>query len=186
MSENLRNFTRAVYTMDAVVSRVPNAAWDNDSPCDGWTARDVVAHQTGVFDGLAEIARTGELAFPQMPEDRSDPVGMWQTSRDALLSALDQQGALQHEGGYWFGPMSVDQMISIVQWDPVIHSWDLAQAVGVEAHVPEELAAQSLATVGGMRDALAKMKLISDAVAVAADASVVDQLLGLAGRNPGQ
>ena len=68
MSENLRNFTKAIYGMDAVVQRVPVDAWDNGSPCEGWTARDVVGHQAGVLNGVAQIARTGEMAMPVPPD----------------------------------------------------------------------------------------------------------------------
>ncbi|MFT7648462.1 MAG: hypothetical protein ACI8Y4_003214 [Candidatus Poriferisodalaceae bacterium] len=184
MSENLRNFTRAVYAMDAVVRRVPDDAWDNASPCEGWTARDVVAHQSGVLVGLASIARTGERVFPQMPEDTSAPLDLWQASRDSALESLDQPGALHHEGGYWFGPMSVDELISVVQWDPVTHAWDLAQAAGIDHHVPDDLVELSMGRIGAMRDALAGMKLIGDEVEVPADAPVMDRFLGLVGRNP--
>jgi len=47
MSTNLRNYTKALYGFDAVVQRVPEDRWDADSPCDGWSARDVVTHACG-------------------------------------------------------------------------------------------------------------------------------------------
>jgi uncharacterized protein (TIGR03086 family) len=185
MSENLRRFTRAVYNMDAVVQRVPADAWDNASPCEGWTARDVVSHQVGVLDGAANIAAgTGNLALPQMPEDRSDPVGLWNQSRDNVLTALDHKGALQLEGKYWFGPMTVDAFISVVQWDPLAHAWDLAVAAGIQ-HVPDQqLAEQSLAVITPMADMLRKWQVIGAPVEVPDDADPMSRLLGLIGRDP--
>lgn len=185
MSENLRNFTKAIYGMDAVVRRVDSARWDDPSPCEGWSARDVVGHQVGVLRGLTEIVRTGEMALPAPPDDQSDPVGLWNEARDAVLEALDHPGRLQQRGKFWFGEMSVDELISVVQWDPLTHAWDVAKAVGLEAHLDEGLAQRSHDTVQSMRPALAKRGLVSEeAVEVAADADIVSRYLGLVGRDP--
>ena len=184
MSENLRNFTKAVYGMDAVVARVPASAWDQPSPCEGWTARDVVGHQVGVFNGVAHMAAGNDMILPSPPDDVSDPVAVWVEGRDHVLAALDQQGALQHEGPYWFGPMSIDELIGVVQWDPLTHAWDVAQATGVEAVLDEGLAQLSYDRISAVRPSLAKMRLIGDEVPVPDDANIIDRFLGLIGRNP--
>ena len=184
MSVNLRNFTKAVYGMDAVVQRVPADAWDNDSPCEGWTARDVVGHQAGVLNGVAHIARNNEVVMPSPPEDVSDPVAVWAAARDEVLAALDAKGALRQEGPYWFGPMSVDDLIGVVQWDPLTHAWDISQATGVVAVLDEELVQQSYDRISAMREPLAKMKLVGEQVPVPGDADIVTRYLGLVGRNP--
>ena len=185
MSENLRNFTKAVYAMDAVVQRVPADAWDNDSPCDGWTARDVVGHHAGVLNGVAHIARTNEMVLPSTPNDLSDPVAVWESARDGVLEALDAEGVLYQEGAYWFGPMSIDGLIGVVQWDPLTHAWDVAQATGVQAVLDPELAQQSYDRISAMREPLANMQLIGDEVPVPDDADIVSRFLGLVGRDPG-
>ena len=185
MSENLRNFTKAVYGMDAVVKRVPDQAWDDPSPCEGWSARDVVAHQVGVLVGAATIARTGEMARPAAPEDRSDPVVIWAGARDEILEALDHPAVLQQEGAYWFGEMTVDRFISIVQWDPLTHTWDVARAAGIDAHLDEDLAQRSYDTIAPMRAVLAKRQLVAETeVPVDPDADIVSRYLALVGRDP--
>jgi uncharacterized protein (TIGR03086 family) len=184
MSENLRNFTKAIYGMDAVVRRCPPDAWDNDSPCEGWTARDVVGHQVGVLLGVANMARGNDMKFPETPEDLSDPASLWASARDEVLETLDQPGALQHSGPYWFGEMSIDQLIAVVSWDPLTHAWDLAQAAGTESALDAGLAQRSFDTISAIRPNLAKMGLITDEVPVPADADIVDRYLGLVGRNP--
>jgi uncharacterized protein (TIGR03086 family) len=180
----LRDFTKAVYGMDAVVRRVPDDAWDNPSPCEGWSARDVVAHQVSVFDAIAHMAAGNDMILPSMPDDRSDPVGLWGDSRDRLLAALDTKGALHHHGGYWFGPMSVDELLAITQWDPLTHAWDVAEAAGIPAILDEDLAEKSLARITAIRPSLAKMKLVADEVPVPDDADIVDRYLGAVGRDP--
>jgi uncharacterized protein (TIGR03083 family) len=67
MSQELRNYTKALYRFDAVVQQVPRDAWDAASPCDGWCARDVVAHAAGVMNAIETMARTGANALPATP-----------------------------------------------------------------------------------------------------------------------
>jgi uncharacterized protein (TIGR03086 family) len=184
VSENLRNFTKAVYGIDAVIARVPDDAWDLDSPCEGWTARDVLGHHIGVLNGVTHMAAGNDMVFPAAPDDMSDPKGVWADCRDRLLATLDQPGALQHEGPYWFGPMSIDELIAIVQWDPLTHAWDLEQATGVAALLDERLAQQSFDRISPMREALAARGLVGEAVAVPDDADIVSRFLGLVGRDP--
>ena len=184
MSENLRTFTKALYGMDAVVRRIPDDAWDQPSPCEGWSARDVLGHQAGVLNGVAHMAAGNDMILPTAPEDLSDPQAVWQAARDGVLEALDQPGALHHSGKYWFGPMSIDGLIGVVQWDPLTHAWDLGQATGVEAVIDEGLAQQSFDRISSMRESLAKMRLVGDEVAVPADADIVSRYLGLVGRDP--
>ena len=100
MSQNLRNYVKAIYGMDAVVQRVPDDKWSADSPCEGWTARDVVAHQIGVFDAVAQMARTGTVVFPETPEVEGSIVEAWNASRDGLIESLDQPGAINRVGEY--------------------------------------------------------------------------------------
>lgn len=185
MSENLRNFTKAVYGMDAVVQRVPSDRWDEPSPCAGWSARDVVAHQVGVLRGAAATIRSGEMAGPAEPEDRSDPVALWNGARDEVLEALDHPGVLQQHGRYWFGEMSIDAFIGVVQWDPLTHAWDVSRATGVEAHIDPVLAQRSYDTISALRPALAKRHLVAEEpVAVPDDADIITRYLGLVGRDP--
>lgn len=185
MSENLRDFTKAIYGMDAVVRRIPEGSWDQDSPCEGWSARDVLGHQVGVLNGVAHMAGGNDMILPSTPDDLSDPVGLWSETVENVLAALDQKGALQHHGKYWFGPMSIDDLIGVVKWDPLTHAWDLGQATGVEAVLDEGLAQKSFDTISSMRPALVKMRLVSqEPVEVADDADIVSRYLALVGRNP--
>ena len=184
MSENLRNFTTAVYGFDAVVQRMPADQWDADCACDGWSARDLVQHQCAVLNGVAAVASTGAMAAPTPPEDVSDPVATWNATRDGVLAALDGQGVLAQEGPFWFNAPTVDEMIGIVQWDPLAHSWDLAQTCGLDACSDEGGAAVSLGRIQSMQPMLTESGRTAEPVEVGADASIVDQFLAATGRQP--
>ena len=93
MSQNSRNFVQAVLAFDAVVQRTDDNAWQNATPCEGWTAADLLEHQCAVLNGVTAVATSGKMAGPTPPADMSDPQAAWRETRDSVLSALDQQGA---------------------------------------------------------------------------------------------
>lgn len=186
MSINSRDYTKALYGFDAVVQRVPADRWDATSPCDGWCARDVVAHAAGVIDAVAQMARTGQVAMPQTPDPGDDPVGLWNTARDNVLDALDQPGVINRVGEYWFGATTIDDLIAFTTWDPLGHAWDLATAVGLDAHTSPEVAEAAIAVISANAGTLRSMQLMGDPVDVPADASPMDRFLGLTGRDPGR
>ncbi len=184
MDPKLANFIRAVETFDAVCRQAPADAWDNDSPCEGWTARDVMAHQCAVLDALASIARTGEWARPAKPEPPADPLARWQRTRDEVLDALQKPGVLEREDRYWFGRMDMASFVSYVQWDPLTHAWDIGVATGVDPHLPPDLCQISYDLVGAMAEVFRKTGRIGPPVTVPEEASIVDRYLGLVGRTP--
>ena len=185
MSQNLRNFTAAVYGFDAVVQRMPDEAWDAPSACEGWSGRDLLQHQCAVINGVTAVATSGQMAGPSAPDDVSDPVGTWNRCRDDVLASLDRPGVLQQEGPFWFDAATVDDMIGVVQWDPLAHAWDLAKTCGLDPCLDETVAASSLATIEGMQEMLIKTERIGQPVPVAADAPASARFLAATGRNPG-
>lgn len=184
MSQNLRNFTAALFGFDAVVQRVQPDQWGNDSPCEGWSAQDVLAHQCAVLAAVTEIARTGEMVGPEEFDLGDDPVAAWNGVRNGILEALDRPGVLQQEGEFFFGTPTVDALMAFVTWDPLGHSWDLAQATGQELVADAEVAAAVVATVTPLADTLRKYGVMGDAVEVPADADSMTQFIGLIGRQP--
>lgn len=184
MNRKLENFIRAVETFDAVCRRVPPDAWDNQSPCEGWTARDVVAHQCAVLDALASFARTGEWTRPGKTEPSDDPPARWEQTREAVLAALRRPGVLEREDKYWFGRMDMATFVSYVQWDPLTHAWDIGQAAGLDVSLPPELCQVSYDLIGARAEMFRRTGRIGPPVEVPEDASIVDRYLGLVGRHP--
>lgn len=182
MSQNSRNFVQAVLAFDAVVQRTDATAWQNDTPCDGWTAADLLEHQCAVLNGVTAVANSGQMAKPTPPADMSDPQAAWRETRDGVLQALDQQGVLNQEGPFWFNAATVDDMVGIVMWDAVTHSWDLAQAVGQHHGLDDALVQACYDVVAPMSDMLVESGRTGPVVEVASDAPILERYLGLVGR----
>src|SRR5207342_1662792 len=98
VSENLRLYTTVMFGLEHTLARVPPAAWDRPSPCDGWTVRDVAGHAMAVTHNIAARASGGEVidAFTDVGKIAGDdPVASFRTHRASFLEATDRRGALQ-------------------------------------------------------------------------------------------
>lgn len=149
MSVNLRNYTKAVYGFDHVMRGVDDSRWGSASPCEGWTAQDVVLHAAGVLRYVESLAR-GAAVVPPGEEPRS----AWASARDAVLEALDHEGALQRVVPSPFGEMPLDTLVGILVTDTLTHSWDLARAVGGDERLAPELVTAVFAQVRPLDEGL--------------------------------
>ncbi|MEL7157280.1 MAG: TIGR03086 family metal-binding protein [Actinomycetota bacterium] len=183
MSDSLRTYTKALYGFDATVARAPADSWTNPSPCEGWTAADVLAHNIGMNKMITGFTQGTNSRGPahDLP---TDPLGQWRDSLQELLAALDTKGALQSVAKTPWGEMPVDRFLGFAWVDPVVHTWDLAKATGQDPIVDEALAARGAAQLEKAGDAIRGEHTFGAAVAPADDAAPIDRLAAVAGRNP--
>ncbi len=180
MTDNLTNFTTAISGFDRVVQQGETQSWSNQSPCTEWCAVDVVDHVVGVTNMIAGAARGEPVAASEDP----DPAARWAAARDGLLEALNVPGALETVRPTPFGEMPVDQLLGIAVFDPLTHTWDLAQALGVDANLDPGLAATAMATLEPMESMLRETGRFGERIDVSADADIVSRYLAFSGRQP--
>jgi uncharacterized protein (TIGR03086 family) len=185
MSENLRTYTKAIYTMDAVVQRVPDAAWDQQSPCEEWSAKEVLGHMIWAMQNLTAAATDGQFPSKTTEAETSgaDPSATWAASRDALLAALDHDGAIYKSFNGPFGPGTIDDFLAIHAIDCLVHTWDIARTAGIDAHLPVDMAAAGAAGLASLGDSVRVPGLFGPAVEVESD-DPVTRLVAITGRNP--
>ncbi len=131
MTETADRFAAVAAGFTQRVNDVAPAAWNNPSPCPGWTARDVVRHMVEWVPAF--YSANANLVFPAGPSVDDDPAGAWAVVRDVILAALADPAVSGYEFDSRAGKMSVEQSIGmIVTGDVLIHSWDLARAAGLD------------------------------------------------------
>lgn len=186
MSQNLRDYTKTLYTMDGVVRRVADTDWENQSPNTEWTAKQTLGH---VIWGIKRItaAINDEPGPAEEPEDSVagiNPAATWDAVRENLLSALDHHGVLHKQIETPFGDMTVDEALGRFLFDSLTHAWDIAKATGVDAAIPEDLAEKALEVLMAFGDAVRGPGILADAVEVSDDAPIQDKLIAYSGRQP--
>ena len=87
MSEISERYRKVAAAFTARARSVPDGAWDNAAPCDGWVARDIVRHMVDWMPGLT-LGNAG-VELPPGPSVDEDPVGGWEAMNDTMQAALD-------------------------------------------------------------------------------------------------
>ena len=137
MSQDAINrVTRAVSGFDARVQATPESAWMNQSPCEEWKARDIVAHVTNNLRRVC--AGLGGAARPEVGPD-DDIRTQWSETRDAFVSAASTADMSAMINGP-FGPMPAEEFLAgIITSDTLVHTWDLARSVGADESLDADL-----------------------------------------------
>ena len=126
------------------VAAVPGDRWAARSPCEGWTARDVVRHvceTPGLFLGF--VGRE----FGDLPDDPAEAIAV---SRERVLAALNDPDVAGAEYEGFMGRMTfADGIDRFINFDLVVHGWDLAKAAGLDDRIdPGDLARLEEASKG--------------------------------------
>lgn len=164
------------------IASVPADRWESPSPCEGWTARDVVAHLVDLqrrFLGL--VGRD----VGTVPDVASDPAGAWDAARRVVLADLEdpERASAEYEGQ--FGRNTFEQAIErFVCVDLVVHSWDLARATGQDERLDPDDVRWVLAFAERLPDAVRGPQTFGPAVEVPPDADDQARMLALLGRRP--
>ena len=181
MSDIHERYRRVTGDFTNRVQAVPLGAWDNPSPCEGWTARDVVRHLTGWIPGF--FGAHG-IEFPPVPSVQDDPVASWETVQATLAQALADPVLAERTVETPFSTQSLAATVDmIVIGDVFTHTWDLARATGQDETLDPEQLQRMIAGIGSMpEEALRADGMFGPPIEVSADADDQTRLLAYFGR----
>lgn len=119
----------------AVLETVTPEAWEAQSPCEKWKARDVVAHVVAGHRGVIAAVRGGE-STPLAPDE--DPKRAWEEASQAVDGLAGDPATLAKEVDGPLGKMPAGQIIrEFVTMDMLVHTWDLARAVNADERLDQ-------------------------------------------------
>ena len=181
MSDILQRYERVTGQFTDRVRGVPAGAWDNPSPCEGWTARDVVRHLTEWIPGF--FGAQG-VEFPTVPSVDDDPVAAWETVQATVGKALADPAVAAKEVSTPFSTQSLaDTVDMIVTGDVFTHTWDLARATGQDETLDRDQLERMMAGMGAIPDeAFRADGMFGPAVDVSPDADDQTKFLAYSGR----
>lgn len=171
-------YRRRADAFERLLAATPPERWSVPSPCEGWTAGDVVAH---VVDFSAQVLaeKAGVDDAPRFA-DCAGPLDAFRAARAVVERVLDDPGTSREVATYLQWSISFD----LPQ-----HGWDLAMATGQDATIaPEEVELlwgtgdpeAFEAAFGWQR----KNGWYGPPVSVPDDAPLQDRVLGVLGRDP--
>jgi uncharacterized protein (TIGR03086 family) len=156
---------------DAV--RAADGRWDRPSPCPDWDARGVLEHVIGFHDVLLLRPLDAKPARP-----REDPERRWAVTVDALREVLARPGlfdgvvGVPAMGNAPASTVDASRLVPILSQEVLVHSWDLARAVGADDRLDPELCARFYERLPNDPDALARSGMFDPPAAMPDDASI--------------
>lgn len=180
---------QAVRASVDVAARVRAADLSRPTPCAGWTVYGLLAHMTAQHYGFAAASTgDGDLGQWKLRSLGDDPVGSYRASAEHVLSAFAAEGVLEQVFPLPELGRSAPgaQAVSFHFIDYVVHSWDLAKALGAEVRFAPELLEAALAVATAVPEGKARLAPgASFAPAVAwSGGSRLDEIVAILGRSP--
>ena len=133
MTSTAKQYQAALGLLTAVVEAVHADSWSAPSPCEGWTARDVIGH---MVQTQRELLAGHGVDVGDTPDLEADPAGAWRQHTHWVLDVLADEALVGRAYDGHFGPTTIGRTIEqFYVWDMYVHRWDLARAAGVHAEL---------------------------------------------------
>jgi uncharacterized protein (TIGR03086 family) len=138
-------FVTASTEFERRLTAVRPGQWQWPTPCSEWNVRQLVNHMTRgnlnyvlLLDGGT---RSDFLHLRDTDALDADPVDAYSRSVRDCAEAFRRPGALRQMLDYPLGQLNGDQALAVRTTDSVIHTWDLARAIGADDHLDTGLVA---------------------------------------------
>jgi len=180
------DLTSACDRMTALLKCVTDDQLSAPTPCAGYTVADLVEHVDMVSRGFAALARRDAEEAARGGRATAD-----QGWRDDVAAQVRTLGEAWHDPGAWQGSTDAGGLeLTNEGWgrvaltEMVVHGWDLAQATGQTVDLPEATLRACLDHVAAFVPNAPVPALWGPAIAVSADAALIDRIVAVTGRNP--
>ena len=141
----LDQLDRSFAAVGELIDAIRPGQWSAPTPCLDWTVRRLVEHLAG--KNLVFTAVLAEQPLPQRGDGMSSDqlARAYRESAAELLGAFAQPGVLDRSYQGPLGTATGAERLMIRMYDLLAHGWDLAQALGRRADLPEDAVEASLA-----------------------------------------
>ncbi len=186
MPDPQEGFARAVAGFTRAVHAIAPDQWDAPTPCTEWDVRALVRHVTveqlwaPPLLGGATVADVGDRFDGDVLGD--DPHTHWDQAAAASVDAFRAADVAGGTVALSRGPTPVGGYLGEMTADALIHTWDLARAIGADEALDPELVAAVYEYAAPHVDEFAGSGLFDPPVPVPDDAPLQTRLLALTGR----
>lgn len=179
-------FTDATDAFGARLRAVTAAQWEAPTPDTDWDVRALVNHVAGEVLWLppmlagTTIAEVGDRFEGDVLGE--DPVATWDAAVAEAVRAAEavDPTAIVHLS---YGDRTATEYLHEVGADVLIHTWDLARAVGADEQLPPDRVDEVATWFAGVEEMWRGAGVIAARPAVGADADAQTRLLAAFGRS---
>lgn len=186
--DQLDQLTDVLGDLAVVLDRITDDQLDAPTPCSEYTVRDLRQHVVGWLTAFTDgfVADDGECSDAQAVVVEGNGAAQVRACADRLRSAIREDGALERPLKIFGEGLPGDIALGMILAEYQVHGWDLAQATGQDWQPAPEALAGSHEFMGGMLtpEAQGKGKSFGPRVDAGANASPLDRLVALTGRDP--
>ncbi|HUP84486.1 MAG TPA: TIGR03086 family metal-binding protein [Acidimicrobiales bacterium] len=163
--------------------------WEDATPCDGWSASELVQHvirgnrmAVHLLDGCSRA----EASQVQGVDLGEAPLQVFDETADDQMRAFLKPGALDRVVQHPAMDIPGSMLLAFRVTDFVLHAWDLARGTGVDETLDPELVAVVYAAMAPMASGLPETGMFGRGPSgtVPDDAPLQVRLLDLSGRRP--
>jgi uncharacterized protein (TIGR03086 family) len=134
---------RALDTTGRIVAGIGEDRWDDESPCDGQTVRELLNHVVSGNLWAAELmaGKTIEEVGDALDGDvlGDDPKAAYDRSAERAAAAFAEPGAMEKPAAVSYGPVPGEVYARHRFFDVFVHGWDLAKGSGQDTTLDPEL-----------------------------------------------
>jgi uncharacterized protein (TIGR03086 family) len=128
-----------------LVAQVGPEQWNDPTPCAAWNVKTLVGHLIAGRHGYcallkgAPATKLRSILAQQGEAAGTDPVSACETAVRSVRAAFAEPGALERTVRHRMGDIPGSLLLALLVGDTVVHSWDLAAAIGVDSGLDEQL-----------------------------------------------
>jgi uncharacterized protein (TIGR03086 family) len=166
---------------------VTPALLSSPTPCRGWNLCMLLRHASESLAALHDAAITGQVALIAAapdPGQQTDPAGAFRDQAARLLAARATAGHRHQVIGIGDLPLPAAAIECAGAIEITVHGWDISQACGQHAPIPDALAASLLAIAPLLIPETGRHPQFGPQVTATAEAGPGDRLVAYLGRNP--
>ncbi|MGC7099223.1 TIGR03086 family metal-binding protein [Amycolatopsis lurida] len=129
----------ALDRFEELLTKVPADGWERPTPCDKWAIADLAAHVIAVVRLSRELVLGADFPAAGELAREADPVAAWREARQAIEDVLAKADPTT-EVAAPAGRVPLRTMLdTFFLTEILVHSWDLATALGVPPALDQEL-----------------------------------------------
>lgn len=184
--EMLAVYEKALDNSGRIVRGIRPHHLSRPTPCAEWDVMALLGHLIGVTLMHGAGGLSADEAF-QPADIGSDPGWAYALAAKTALDTFGAEGAMDRTFRVPMGELPGSAVLGLALAEAAVHGWDLARATGKSPTIDAEVAEAALVALGPIvtpDHRLGPGAFYGLEVAVPADASASDRLVGFLGRRP--